>query len=91
MRAFVVKAGTQVNVIPVGKEWYGNNFQEHTTVHENMFFLEDMVVDPTGILTGACGPQDAVTIGGHYAKRGNYGFKKDSWVMLVHANDVQVG
>lgn len=90
MRAFTIAKGTTIKIIKEKTEWYAENFAEHVTTKENMFFLEDMVVDPTGILGQACGPQHKRTIGGAYAAAGNYGFKRDGWVALIPAGEVTV-
>ena len=88
MRAFEIKAGTVVRVIKDGQEWYGPNFQSHTTTQDNLFFLEEVAIDPFGKV--GCGPQFKKTIGGHYAKSGWYGFRRDGWCILVPMGQVIV-
>jgi hypothetical protein len=88
MRAFEIKTGTIVSVIKEGKEWYGPNFEEHETTKDNLFFLEEIAIDPMGHV--GTGPQHRVTIGGAYAKAGYYGFLRDGWYMLVPMDKVNI-
>ena len=89
MIAFQVKKGTVVHCIEDGKEWAAPNIREHETVKDNLFFLEELIVDPTGISRTACIP-NCVTIGSAYAGAGFYGFRRDGWSMLVRADQVFV-
>lgn len=90
MRAFLVAAQTPVYTIKDGKEWSGKNVHQHITQEENIFFLEEICVDPTGIgKTMACVP-GAVTVGSHWAEMGYYGFRRDGWAILVPAHLVTV-
>ena len=87
MRAFEVKKGTVVQVIKEGREWATPNFIERECKKDNLFFLEDIRIDPIGKL----GPMPGgVTIGGHYAHLGYYGFERDGYIMLVHSAKVIV-
>ena len=90
MRAFLVKQGTPVKVIRDGKEWLSVNFVDYTTTKENMFFIEDMRADPTGISPMACGPQNKKVVGGAWAKAGYYGFTRDGYTMMVQFDNVEV-
>lgn len=87
MRGFVVPKGTEVKVKKTRSEYSSGNISFHTTKKENCFFVEEMAIDPAGIV--GCGP-DNVTIGGYYAQCGYYGFDRDGWTLLVHASKVQV-
>ncbi len=91
MIAFIIPAGTKALVIKVGQEWYGQNFRSHTTRRENMFFREDVVVDPIGTIGSHRG--HAKTVGGSFASRGYYGFRDDnsSMILLVPASEVRTG
>ena len=85
MIALNVKQGTKGKVIKTGVEWRGDNFVEHTTTRDLMFFAEDIRIDPTGNI----GPHpQGVTIGGAYARAGYYGFERDGYILLVAAHDV---
>lgn len=87
MRAFEVKSGTVVRVIENSKEWVAPNFVEHECKNDNLFFLEDVAIDPLG----KQGPDpNGVTIGGYYAKMGYYGFARDRWTLLVPMDKVIV-
>jgi len=90
MRAFIIKQGTPVKVIRDGKEWRSENFIDHTTAKENMFFIEDMTVDPTGISKTACVP-GTVVVGSAWAGAGYYGFHRDGYTMMVQFGYVDVG
>jgi hypothetical protein len=87
--ALIVKKGTTVQVIKEGKEWYSCNFTEVETTKENMFFREDIRVDPIGKLSTASTRYDKKTIGGAYAAGGWYGFYRDGWYMLVPMDQVE--
>jgi len=87
MIALIVPKNTEVTVIKDNTEFYGNNLKQHVTTKENMFFAEDIRIDPLGNV--GCGPQDESTIGGWYAEHGYYGFARDGWIMLVHARHVE--
>jgi len=87
MRAFEVKKGTIVNVIAEGKEWFSYNFEEHECQKDNLFFVEDICVDPLGHV--GCRPNEQ-NIGGAYAKAGYYGFRRDGYVVLVSMGNVIV-
>jgi hypothetical protein len=75
MRAFVVPAGTAGIAIKTRQEWTTANLRHITTRAERIFYLEQIVVDPTGISRHVPGPGHANVIGGHYAKAGYYGFE----------------
>lgn len=87
MRGFLVVKDTKVRVIKEGKEWYGSNFVDHVCKQDNMFFTEDIRIDPVGIL-GPC--KNGVTVGGSWAKAGWYGFENKGYVMMVPASKVTV-
>ena len=91
MIAFIIPEKTEVKVIAKNTEWYSYNFKPFTTTKENMFFLEDVRIDPLGNV--ACGPQDRSTVGGSWAKAGYYGFesKETGHVLMVHASAVITG
>jgi len=89
MRAFTIKKGTPAKVIRDGKEWLNDNFVNHTTTKDNMFFIEDMTVDPTGISKTACVP-GTVVVGSAWAGAGYYGFRKDGYTLLVQFDYVYV-
>jgi hypothetical protein len=76
MRAFSVKAGTDVRMVPV-ETYSGGGFmalRDYTTQKDKMFFVEDIVIDPTGINKDASTPDHKSTVGGAYAAGGWYGF-----------------
>jgi hypothetical protein len=88
MRAFVVKAGTEVKVIAKGKEWDSRNFEDQTTTEEQVFFLEDMRIDPLGIHGP---PLKGVTVGSAWADAGWYGFELENGdTMMVPGDLVEV-
>jgi hypothetical protein len=76
MRAFTIKAGTDVHMIPrdtyAVSGFHPSRVKPYTTEKDKMFFIEDMIIDPLGHV--GTGPQHKVTIGGYYAERGWYGF-----------------
>ncbi len=86
MLALIVPAGTETRVIRSGKPWSSNNIKVHVTATENLFFREDIVVDPVGNL--GTNRSHSHTIGGTYAEAGWYGFERDGWILLVPANKV---
>jgi len=88
MKLFIIKKNTPIKVIKEGKEWYSKNFKDTFTKHENIFELHDIIVDPLGNIGST--RFNKVTIGSLFAENGYYGFKKDGWVMLVSANNVEV-
>jgi len=81
MHAFLVPQNTQVNCIPAGKSWESENIHNHWTQKENCFFVEDLVLDPTGIVESA--PEADSPAGRMYRNSGYYGFKRDGWILLV--------
>ena len=81
MHAFIVPQNTQVNCIPASKPWEAENIRSHWTQKENMFFVEDLVLDPTGITEPAAEAKSPA--GKMYSNRGYYGFAKDGWIILV--------
>lgn len=85
---FEIKAGTEVKVIKVGKEWYSENFKNWTTCQDNLFEKEEMRIDPTGIASW-CPSLNGITIGSAYAKGGYYGFESQGYIVLCPAKDVQ--
>lgn len=85
---FEILAGTEVKVIKVGQEWYGENFRIWTTQHDNLFDKEDMRIDPTGIASW-CPALNGITIGSAYAKAGWYGFESQGFVVLCPASKVK--
>jgi hypothetical protein len=89
MKAYVVPAKIEARIVQNGKEWGYGNIKTYTTTKKNMFFEEDIRVDPIGKI--ACHKGYAKTIGGSFAASGYYGFERDGWVLLVHAKDVQIG
>lgn len=97
MRAFSIKAGTKVGMVAPGKEWFGDYWKEHYLQHDRIFFVEDIVIDPTGIGSRyACTP-GCVTVGSNWAEAGYYGFKLDEsygslkgYIVLVGASNVEV-
>ena len=84
MIALEVKKGTKGKVIQDGKEWRGENFKEHTTTKDLLFFAEDIIVDPFGKL----GPVGGVTVGGAWARAQWYGFRRDGWILLIPRSEV---
>lgn len=90
MGMFIVERGTEAKVIKVGKDWYAKNFQNHITKETNVFGKEEMIIDPAGI-NKTCPPLKGITIGSAYADAGNYGFKREGWIILVHASKVVYG
>lgn len=94
MRAYEVKAGTAVQVIKKGKEFSSVNMVEHTCKEDNLFFQEDIVVDPFSYLNrGKTSSQYfPASIGGAYEAAGYYGFKSEcgNWTMLVGMGSVEV-
>ena len=88
MRGFVVKKGTPALTVKDGVEWEANNIKRIETSKEHCFFREDIVVDPIGKI--ACHSGYAKTVGGNFAKRGYYGFRRDGWTLLVPLSVVEV-
>jgi len=72
MIALLVKAGTDVKVIAPNTEWLGQNFEDQRTTEDQMFFAEDIEIDPLGHVN--LGPQHDHVVGGAWAKAGWYGF-----------------
>jgi hypothetical protein len=104
MHAFVIPAGTTVRVVRNHAEWLPGNFREHITRADQLFYAEDVIVDPAGISPHAALPSHTRTIGGAYAERGWYGFQRghgqppgspeaegDGWTLLVPGSSVTVG
>jgi hypothetical protein len=73
MRAYVIKAGTEVKMVP--KDTYASfgflNIVDYKTQVEKMFFTEDIVIDPLGHVGSGPGEK---TVGGQWAENGWYGF-----------------
>lgn len=92
MHAFIVPANTPILVIRTNVEWVPQNFRRATTTHENLFFAEDLRIDPTGIQPSACVPS-GVAIGSAYAERGYFGFLRagETHYCLVHARYLTQG
>lgn len=88
MRMFIIPKGTACLVHKDDPGALNYKTEPHTTKEENSFFREDIVIDPVGELGAHRGLPK--TIGGDFAKRGYYGFKRDSWTLIVHMNDVTV-
>jgi hypothetical protein len=104
MIAFVIQPGTQARAIRADRDWHPSNVKHFTTKHRQMFFAEDVVVDPVGHLGTNRSHTNA--IGGDYARAGWYGFHsheghthdeydgirralcREGWVLLVPARDV---
>ena len=84
MKLFKIKRDTPVRAVKSRTEWYPANMVDTVTKKDNLFELEDMIVDP--LKAG----QYPLTIGDSYAKAGWYGFEKDGWVMLVSGVHVEV-
>jgi len=92
MRAFMIDKGVQARAIKdTVLDWQMQNYKTITTSDDLMFFIEDMRIDPTGIAKHASTPANRVTIGGHWASQGYYGFERKGWVLLVHHSQVTVG
>lgn len=91
MIGFLVKAGTRAWVINDDQEWYSQNFSTILTDTDQVFFREELVVNPTGIgKSFACVP-GGVTVGSHWAEMGYYGFRRGGRALLVGAAHVEVG
>jgi len=88
MRAFEVKKGTKCSVIKDGAEWTSNHFKPFTTTKDLLFFVEEIAIDPAGIV--GCGPQHKNVIGGAWAAGGYYGFRRDGYCLMVPLNSVTV-
>jgi len=87
MKLFLVPAGTEVKVHKEeGAPHYDT--KDWVTKQENTFNLEDVVIDPVGSVGSHRG--HAVTIGGHLARCGYYGFKRGNWTLLVPADKVTI-
>jgi len=87
MKMFKVAQGTKVVVIKSGAEWYTKNFVDHSTKNENLFAMEEIVIDPVGKL----GPsKNGVTVGGAWAAAGYYGFERDGYILLATLDKVEV-
>lgn len=87
MKLFKVEKNTNVYVVKNDVAWLHLNVKDFVTTKENIFEIEDMVIDPIGKIGFN---REAKHIGGYYARQGYYGFKKDGWVMLVHISNVKV-
>jgi len=90
MKLFKVKAGTACHVIQDGQEWDQGNLLSHETEIDHTFETEEIRIDPVGKI--GCHKGHVHTIGGFYAERGFYAFKREAsiWIILVHAVDVEV-
>ena len=87
MKLFKVAKGTEVKVIKGGVEWYSGNFVTHTTKNENIFELEQIVIDPVG----KQGPnKHGVTVGGAWANAGWYGFEQGGFILMATIHQVEV-
>lgn len=89
MIALVVKKGTEVEVIrdARGVEWHiPANWRKHITKHDNIFYAEDIRIDPLGHVGN--GPGN-VTVGSKYAEAGYYGFERKGYIMIVHMSKVE--
>ncbi len=88
MKIFEIKKGTQVEVIKEGLEWWRDNFKKHVTGADHGFLLEEMIIDPVGNI--GCTKRHKNVIGGLYAERGYYGFRRDGFCLVVPASKVTV-
>ena len=103
MRAFQIPAGTLAQAIEPDADWTPANIETIITKADQLFFTEDIVVDPLGHV--GTGP-DSVTVGGLYAQQGFYAFREGAaalgtnvdahrqdrtrWTLLVAADKVVV-
>jgi len=96
MKGFIVKEGTKIQVQDTVKSrGYWKPFDMVTT-KENLFFSEDIVIDPIGKI--GCHKGYKATVGGMYAEGGYYGFqrmdldtgRRDRYIMLVGLHQVEV-
>lgn len=78
MKVFIVNK--DVDIIAVNKQF---EFIKTKTKNENMFFLEDVVIDPLNYI-------DDDSLGTIYASQGNYGFVKGEWMMIVNHKNVKI-
>lgn len=89
MRAFEVKQGAPAYAVKVGESW-NSDMRKFSTSADNLFFVEELRIDPTGIAKHCSVPSNAVTIGGQLARDGFYGFCREGWYLIVHAAYVKV-
>jgi hypothetical protein len=86
MKLFKVPVPARVMVFKT-EEWEAQNMQaarNMSTRKENVFELEDMVLDPLN-------PQKVDgTVWEVYAKTGWYAFKRDNYIMLVPGSRVEI-
>lgn len=81
MRAFEVKKGTRVNVMKEGQVWALENVKTYVTQKDNLFFIEEMVLDPMGMVA----PKENDCFG-----EGFYGFLQNGWYCVIQEGLVNV-
>jgi len=99
MRAFIVRKGTFVEVTKKNHRggWVNDYKEAKLLKTDTIFFVEDVMIDPTGISKITTVPRDKITISSEYAQSGYYGFQlnracqKAGWdIMLVPSTAVEV-
>jgi hypothetical protein len=89
MRMFQIAKGTPVARHDNSRRELIYTVNAWTPGADMIFDLEEMVIDPAGILTSASGPRDQ-TIGGAYARGGYYGFSRGDFTIIARAEVVTV-
>lgn len=80
---YFVPVGTSALVICDGADWIEKNIRQYVTEHESAFTEAELIVDPTA---AGCG---CLTIGDVYAQMNYFGFRRNGWVLLVPAEEVE--
>ena len=77
MKLFKIYKGTKVQVIKEDVMLNKDNIHTHITKNDNIFEMEEMVIDPLGRV-------GSPALNRVYGSRGYYGFRKNGWVLFVH-------
>ena len=74
---FKIYKGTKVQVIKEDVPLNGSILKNHITKNNNIFEIDDMIIDPSGEIGSPSGNRI-------YGSQGYYGFRKNGWIMIVH-------
>ena len=77
MKLFKIYKGTNILAIREDVMFNRDNMKKHISKNDNIFEMEDMVIDPLGRV-------GSPALNRVFGTRGYYGFRKNGWVMLVH-------